>query len=81
MKNTYIENEGLKDASSFCKYLRNGSSDLYVVVNYYLVSLSLKFHEDPCLNARTPDITCTHAFTTCIRLFRLVTVEEQKLKR
>ena len=36
----------------FCKYLRNESSDLYMVVNYYLVSLFLKFHEDPCINAR-----------------------------
>ena len=38
----------------FCKYLRNGSSDLYlyVVVNYYLVSLSFKFHEDLDTNAR-----------------------------
>ena len=25
----------------------------YVVVNYYLVSLSLKFHEDSCIDART----------------------------
>ena len=36
-----------------------------VVVNYYLVSLSFIFHEDPCINAstrvvngRTPDKTC-----------------------
>ena len=43
----------------------------YVVVNYYLVSLSFKFHEDPCINARTQvvnarirDITCARAFTT-----------------
>ena len=25
----------------------------YMVVNYYLVSLSLKFHEDSCIDART----------------------------
>ena len=24
----------------------------YVVVNYYIVSLSFKFHGDPCINAR-----------------------------
>ena len=24
----------------------------YMVVNYYLVSLCIKFHEDPCINAR-----------------------------
>ena len=36
-----------------------------VVVNYYLVSLSFKFHEDPCtiacarvINARTRDKMC-----------------------
>ena len=23
-----------------------------MVVNYYLVNLSFKFHEDPCINAR-----------------------------
>ena len=23
----------------------------YVVVNYYLMSLSFKFHDDPCINA------------------------------
>ena len=43
----------------------------YMVVNYYLVSLCNKFHEDPCknararvINARTCDKTCTCAFTT-----------------
>ena len=25
---------------------------IYVVVNFYLVSFSFKFHEDPCTNAR-----------------------------
>ena len=24
----------------------------YLVVNYYLVGLSFKFHEDPCINVR-----------------------------
>ena len=44
----------------------------YVVVKYYLVSLSFKFHEDPCrnasawvVNARTRDKTCARMFTTC----------------
>ena len=68
----------------FCKYLRNGSSDLYeiffVVVYYYLVSLSLEFHEDPDSNARaqvviarTRDKTCARAFTTrlCTDLHRI----------
>ena len=43
----------------------------YVVVNYYLVSLSSKFNKNPCtnaraqvVNARTRDKTCARAFTT-----------------
>ena len=48
----------------------------YVVVNYYLVNLSFKFHRDPCINvrarvvnARIRDITCAHAFLTRARAF------------
>ena len=48
----------------------------YVVVNYYLVSLSFKFHDDPCINARvrgvnmrTCDKSCTGTFITFARLF------------
>ena len=43
----------------------------YVVVHYYLVSLSFKFHEDSdsnararVVNARTRDKMCARAFTT-----------------
>ena len=43
----------------------------YMVVNYYLVNLSFKFHEDPWTNARARfvstrirDKTCAHTFTT-----------------
>ena len=46
----------------------------YMVVNYYLVNLSFKFHEDPCINARARVINaCAHdfarvrAFMTCVR--------------
>ena len=63
----------------FCKYLRNGSSDLYEIlglVNYYFVSLSLKFHEDPRVNARTwvvnaraHVLSLVHAFTTLSHAF------------
>ena len=38
----------------FCKHLRNKRSNLneiFLLVDYYLVSLSFKFHEDPCTNA------------------------------
>ena len=48
----------------------------YMVVKYYLDSLSFKFHEDPCtnaraggVNARTRDKTCARAFTTGVRTF------------
>ena len=48
----------------------------YMVVNYYLVSLCIKFHEDPCINARagvvnarSRDKTCARAFTTRARAF------------
>ena len=49
---------------------------LYMVINYYLMSVSFKFHEDPCtnararaVNARTRDKTCACAFTTRARTF------------
>ena len=48
----------------------------YVVVNYYLVSLSFKFHKNPCTNActqvvneRTRDKTCVRSFTAGVRAF------------
>ena len=48
----------------------------YVVVNIYLVSLSFKFHEDPCINARARainaharDLSRVRAFTTRVRAF------------
>ena len=46
----------------------------YMVVNYYLVSLSFKFHEDPCINARARVVNArahvllrVRAFTTRLR--------------
>ena len=46
----------------------------FMVANYYLVSLSFKFHENPFTNARarvvnvhTRDKTCVRAFTTHAR--------------
>ena len=36
----------------FCKYLRNERSKFFVVVKYYLVSFTFKFHEDPFTNVR-----------------------------
>ena len=48
----------------------------YVVVNFYLVSLSFKFHEDPSINTRARvenvrirDITCARVFTAGARAF------------
>ena len=45
----------------------------YVVVNYYLVSLSLEFHEDLCINARTTVVNARARtfYRECARL-RLV---------
>ena len=47
-----------------------------MVVNYYVVSLSFKFYEDPCtnmraqvINARNRDKTCARALTTRARAF------------
>ena len=48
----------------------------YVVVNYYLVSLIFKCHDDPCTNARaqvvnthTRDKMCARGFTARARAF------------
>ena len=48
----------------------------YLVVKLYLVSLSLKFDEDPLVNVRARvenvrihDIKCARAFTTRARAF------------
>ena len=47
-----------------------------VIINYYLMSLSFKFHDDPCINkgvrvvnARTRDKSCMHTFTTSVHAF------------
>ena len=59
----------------------------YVVVNYYLVSLSLKFYEDPCINAyiqvvnaRAHVLSRVHAFTTRARAFESVSSYNLELK-
>ena len=64
----YFANISATKARIFMKF--------YVVVNFYLVSLSFKFHEDSSVNARARvvnvrirDITCAHAFTTRARAF------------
>ena len=48
----------------------------YMVVNYYLLTLSVEFHEDPWINARarvvnmhTPILSRVWVFTTCERVF------------
>ena len=64
----YFANISATKARIFMKF--------YVVVNYYLVSLSFEFHEDLCLNAharvinsRTRGKTCTYAFTNRAHAF------------
>ena len=64
----YFANISATKAQIFMKF--------YVVVNYYLVSLNFKFHDDPCLNARvrgvnarTRDKSCAHTFTPRAQTF------------
>ena len=40
----------------------------YVVVNYYLGSLSFKFHEDSCINARARLIANARVYDLCARI-------------
>ena len=63
----YFANISATKARIFMKF--------FVVVNFYLVNLSFKFHKDPCINvceqvvnASICDITWAHAFTTCARV-------------
>ena len=81
----YFENQPLKDANivSQIKIFTNISvrkvwifMKLYVVVNYYLVSLNFKFHEDSCITAcawvvkaRAHVLSQIRAFTTPVRTF------------
>ena len=68
------------NSSIVFKYLRNKKAPFfmkfYVVVNFYLVSLSFKFYEDPCINTgtrivnmRAHVISRMCAFTTRARAF------------
>ena len=64
----YFANISATKARIFMKF--------YVVVNYYLVSLSFEFHDDPCINARARVVnTRVHVlsrvrtFTTRARAF------------
>ena len=68
----YIENQRLKKYQ-YC--FANISSTktwifmkVYVVVNYYLVSLSFKFREDLSINV-SARVVKARAFTTCARTF------------
>ena len=37
----------------------------YMMVNYYLVSLCVKFHEDPCINERAGVVNAHFIATRC----------------
>ena len=65
---SYFANVSTTKAWIFMKF--------YVVVYYYLVSLSVKFHDNLCINARARGVNmCAHdllsvrAFTTHARTF------------
>ena len=75
-----IENKGLnKHQYWFANISKRKARILmkfYVVVNYYLVISSLKFHEDLCINTCTPVVNArahvlsrVRAFTTRARAF------------
>ena len=76
----YIENQGL-NKHQYCFANISPTQALIimkfcVVVNYYLVSLSLKFHKDSCINARARAVNArahvlsrVRTFTTCARSF------------
>ena len=49
------------EASIFMKF--------YVVVNYYLVTLSFKFYEDPCINARARVVNARVHVISRVRAF------------
>ena len=76
MENT-LKIKVFEKSTLFCKYLSNEKSwNFFVVVDYYLVSLSLKFHEDSSINARARVVNvCMHVlsrvrkFTTRARTF------------
>ena len=64
----YFANISTKKARILMKF--------YVVVNYYLVSLTFEFHDDPCINARAKvitvraqDLSRVRAFTPLTRAF------------
>ena len=40
----------------------------YMVVNYYLVYFNLKFHEDPCINARARFIASACVYNSFARI-------------
>ena len=57
-----------------------------MVIKFYLESLSFKFHENPCtnartrvINARTRDKTHMHAITTCAHVFIHESLDNLKL--
>ena len=54
----------------FCKYLHNGSSDPYeIFYGGQSLSLSIKFHENPCLNAVAPVVNMRAYVLSLVRRF------------
>ena len=68
----------------FCKYLRNGSSDLYEILDGgQLLSCELKFQisrQSVHKCGRTSDKTCPHAFTNRAHAFTVESAFNLKLK-
>ena len=76
----YIENQGLNN-HQYCFANISGTKarifmKFYMVVNYYLGSLTFNFHKDSCINVRARAVNArahvlsrVRAFTTCARAF------------
>ena len=69
----YIENQGLnKHQYCFANISKTKAlifMKFYVVVNYYLVSLSLIFNEDPCINTRSRVVNMSGHVILRVRAF------------
>ena len=57
----YFANISITKARNFMKS--------YVGVNYYLVSLNFKFHEDPCINAQVRVVNVRARFIASARVY------------
>ena len=83
----YIENQGL-NKHQYCFENISGTKarifmKFYMVVNYYLVSLSFIFHKNPCTNVRSRVINAlsrikrarTRVYSLCVRIYARIFIK------